>query len=57
MPKPGPLGSSFNEVNSPAGSHANRPFLGPGTGISSSLHSFNISSTSSTVKSSWKIGE
>lgn len=51
-PKPGPFGSSDNDVGSPNGSDAYRPLRGPGRGVFPSNKSCNISSVSFSFKSS-----
>jgi len=52
MPKPGPLGASFNEVSSPKGSAAYLPLLGPLGGRLPARKSDRISFMSFTVRSS-----
>lgn len=54
IPKPGPFGSSDNDVGSPNGSDAYRPLRGPGRGDLPSIKSCNISSVSFSLKSSCK---
>lgn len=52
MPKPGPFGSSVNEVGFPLGSLAKRPLRGPGGDGRSALQSAKIAAISLVFKSS-----